>query len=392
MRSFSKMGLGAVSATTMATTTFPIVVVSVLAASLIAEFEISRAQLGLLITAFGLVGALFSPVCGRLTDRFGAVRSTTLTMIAGAITLVAIAFSPTYAVLIGAALLGGFPNGWGNPSTNALIADNVEVGSRGVVTGVKQSGVQAGIFLGGLLLPVFAVWWNWRVAVLIFLALPIGGLLGMIGRKDTERERPHTTVLTEGKLPTSINWIAAYGLMSGLATSAMIAFLPLFAEEDQLWSETMAGLILAAVGFTGIFSRIVWSRWAERSLGHGRTLRILAWMTTVTSVLLGLASLGTFPSWVLVPAAFLFGAGAMAWNAVGMVAVMEIAPTHLVGKGTGVVLLGFLFGHAIGPPLMGWSVDTFGTYTLGWLATGVLMASSAALALRIPDGGRVAVR
>lgn len=392
MRSFSKMGLGAVSATTMATTTFPIVVVSVLAASLIAEFEISRAQLGLLITAFGLVGALLSPVCGRLTDRFGAVRSTTLTMIAGAVTLVAIAFSPTYAVLIGAALLGGFPNGWGNPSTNALIADNVEVGSRGVVTGVKQSGVQAGIFLGGLLLPLFAVWWNWRVAVLIFLAMPIGGLLGMIGRKDTERDRPRTTVLTEGKLPTSINWIAAYGLVSGLATSAMIAFLPLFAEEDQLWSETMAGTILAAVGFTGIFSRIVWSRWAERSLGHGRTLRILAWMTTVTSVLLALASLGTFPSWVLVPAAFLFGAGAMAWNAVGMVAVMEIAPTHLVGKGTGVVLLGFLFGHAIGPPMMGWSVDTLGTYTLGWLATGVLMATSAVLALRIPDGGRVAVR
>ena len=392
MRSFSRMGLGAVSATTMATTTFPIVVVSVLAASLIAEFEISRAQLGLLITAFGLVGALLSPVCGRLTDRFGAVRSTTLTMIAGAVTLVAIAFSPTYAVLIGAALLGGFPNGWGNPSTNALIADNVEVGSRGVVTGVKQSGVQAGIFLGGLLLPLFAVWWNWRVAVLVFLAMPIGGLLGMIGRKDTERDRPRTTVLTEGKLPTSINWIAAYGLVSGLATSAMIAFLPLFAEEDQLWSETMAGTILAAVGFTGIFSRIVWSRWAERSLGHGRTLRILAWMTTLTSVLLALASLGAFPSWVLVPAAFLFGAGAMAWNAVGMVAVMEIAPTHLVGKGTGVVLFGFLFGHAIGPPMMGWSVDTFGTYTLGWLATGVLMATSAVLAFRIPDGGRVAVR
>jgi MFS family permease len=338
------------------------------------------------------VGALLSPVCGRLTDRFGAVRSTTLTMIAGAVTLVAVAFSPTYAVLIGAALLGGFPNGWGNPSTNALIADNVEVGSRGVVTGVKQSGVQAGIFLGGLLLPIFAVWWNWRVAVLIFIAMPIGGLLGMIGRKDTERDRPRTTVLTEGKLPTSINWIAAYGMVSGLATSALIAFLPLFAEEDQLWSETMAGIILAAVGFTGIFSRIIWSRWAEQSLGHGRTLRILAWMTTVTSVLLALASLGTFPSWVLVPAAFLFGAGAMAWNAVGMVAVMEIAPTHLVGKGTGVVLLGFLFGHAIGPPMMGWSVDTFGTYTLGWLATGVLMATSALLALRIPDGGRVAVR
>lgn len=392
MRSFSKAGLGAVAAITMATTTFPIIVASVLAAPLIDEFDISRAQLGLLVTAFGLVGAAMSPVCGRLTDRFGAVRSTTLTLLAGAFTLTALALSPTYMVLIGAALLSGFPNGWGNPATNALVADNIAVGSRGVVTGVKQSGVQIGTFLGGLLLPVFTAWWNWRVAVLMFLAMPLGGLIGMIGRKDTERHETTMTVLAEGKLPTSINWIAAYGLISGFATSALIAFLPLFAEEDQLWSETMAGTILAAVGLTGIFSRVFWSRWSERSLGHGRTLRILAWITVFTSILLALASLGALPSWVLVPAAFLFGAGAIAWNAVGMVAVMEIAPPHLVGKGTGVVLLGFLFGHAIGPPLMGWSVDALGTYTPGWLATGVLMALSAIVALRIPDGGRVAVQ
>ncbi len=392
MRSFSKAGLGAVSATTMATTTFPIIVASVLAASLIDEFEISRAQVGFLTTASTMIGAFLSPLGGRLTDSLGAVKSTTLTLLAGGITLTAIALSPTYAVLIGAALLSGFPNAWGNPATNALVADNVAVGSRGVVTGVKQSGVQVGTFLGGLLLPVFAAWWNWRVAVLMFLAMPVGGLIGMIGRKDTERHETTMSVLAEGKLPTSINWIAAYGLISGFATSALIAFLPLFAEEDQLWSETMAGTILAAVGLTGIFSRVFWSRWSERSLGHGRTLRILAWMTMFTSILLALASLGALPSWVLVPAAFLFGAGAIAWNAVGMVAVMEIAPPHLLGKGTGVVLLGFLFGHSIGPPLMGWSVDTLGTYTPGWLATGALMALSAILALRIPEGGRVAVQ
>lgn len=392
MRSFSKKGLSAVSAITMATTTFPIIMVSVLAAPLIDEFDISRAQLGLLVTAFGLVGAAMSPVCGTLTDRFGAVRSTTLTLLAGAFTLTALALSPTYAVLIGAALLSGFPNGWGNPATNALVAENVAVGSRGVVTGVKQSGVQIGTFLGGLLLPVFTAWWNWRVAVLLFLAMPLGGLIGMIGRKDTERQEVSMTVLAEGRLPASINWIAAYGLISGFATSALITFLPLFAEEDQLWSETMAGTILAAVGLTGIFSRVLWSRWSERSLGHGRTLRILAWMTMTTSILLALASVGVLPSWVLVPAAFLFGAGAIAWNAVGMLAVMELAPPHLIGKGTGVVLLGFLFGHSIGPPLMGWSVDTLGTYTPGWLATGVLMAISTILALRIPEGGRVAVQ
>lgn len=391
MRSFSKVGLGAVTATTMATSTFPIIVASVLAAQLLEEFDIGRTQVGLLVTASGLVGALVSPVLGKLTDRLGAVKSTIWTLAGSAVTLTALALSPDYAFLLGAAILTGVPNGWGNSATNALIVDNVAAGLRGVVTGVKQSGVQIGTFLGGLLLPVFTVWWNWRVAVLIFLAMPAGGLLAMMGRKDVERHESRSTVLEGGRLPSSVTWIAIYGFASGLGSSAIIGFLPLFAEEDQLWSKPAAGTILATVGLTGIVGRILWSRWSERSLGHGRTLRILAWMTTGTSVLLALASMGIAPSWVLVPAAILLGGGAVAWNAVGMLAVMEISPPGLVGKGTGAVLFGFLFGLALGPPLMGYSVDTLGTYTPGWLATAVLMAISGLIAFRIPKGGTIAV-
>jgi predicted MFS family arabinose efflux permease len=68
MRSFSKLGLGAVTAATMATSTFAIVVSSVLAVQLIDEFEISRAQIGILALANGIVGAFASPLFGRITD------------------------------------------------------------------------------------------------------------------------------------------------------------------------------------------------------------------------------------------------------------------------------------------------------------------------------------
>lgn len=390
MRSFSKVGLGAVTATTMATSTFPIIVASVLAAQLLEEFDIGRTQVGLLVTASGLVGALVSPALGKLTDRLGAVRSMVWTLAGSAVTLTALALSPDYGFLFAAAVLTGLPNGWGNSATNALIVDNVATGVRGVVTGVKQSGVQIGTFLGGLLLPVFTVWWNWRVAVLIFLAMPAGGLLAMIGRKDPNHHESRGTILSGGKLPTSVTWIAIYGFASGLGSSAIIGFLPLFAEEDQLWSKPAAGTILAIVGLTGVVGRILWSRWSERSLGHGRTLRILAWMTTATSVLLALASVGFAPSWVLVPAAILLGGGAVAWNAVGMLAVMEISPPGLVGKGTGAVLFGFLFGLALGPPLMGYSVDVLGTYTPGWLATAALMTISGLIAFKVPDGVTIA--
>lgn len=388
MRSLSRVGLGAVAAATMATATFPIIVASVLAAELLEQFEVSRAQIGLLVTASGIVGAISSPPFGRLTDRLGSVTSTRGVLLGGLLTIAALASSPNYGVLVGAALVSGLPNGWGNPATNALIVDNVPVGSRGLVTGVKQSGVQVGTFLGGLLLPVFTALWNWRVAVLIFLAMPLSGLVGMFGVSGSDRKPAHVE-WTSTPLPSSVRWIAAYGSISGLATSAIIGFLPLFAEEDQLWSGPAAGSLIAVVGVAGIVARILWPRASERTIGHGRTLQILSGMTTLTALLLGLAALGVVDSWVLIPAALLLGGGAVAWNAVGMLAVMEFSPQGMVGKGTGLVLAGFLLGLAVGPPIMGFSVDTLGSYVPGWLATASLLAGSALIAFRIPAGSTI---
>lgn len=391
MRSFSRFGLGAVTAATMATSTFPIIVVSVLAAHLIDEFEISRAEVGFLVTATGLVGALASPLFGRVTDRLGSVKSVVGTLVAGGLTLTALALSPSYGVLVGAAVLTGFPNGWGNPSTNALIVDNVPAGARGVITGIKQSGVQIGTFLGGLLLPVFAGWWSWRVAVLVFLAMPVAGLIGMVGRRESEHRETRDPGV-DGTLPKSVRWVAVYGFISGLASSAIIAFVPLFANEDLGWSEEAAGTMIALMGLTGIVARVAWPRLSERSLGHGRTLRILAVLSVLSAVLLALSSIEVVGGWVLPVAVFLLGAGAVAWNAVGMLAVMDFSPSGLVGKGTGLVLFGFLLGLAIGPPLMGFSVDYLGSYTPGWIVTGALMALSAFIAVRVPAGITLADR
>lgn len=391
MRSFSRFGLGAVTAATMATSTFPIIVSSVLAAQLIEEFGISRAEVGFLVTATGLVGALASPVFGRITDRLGSVKSVVGTLALGGLTLTALALAPTYGVLVGAAILTGFPNGWGNPSTNSLIVDNVPPGARGVITGIKQSGVQIGTFLGGLLLPVFAGWWTWRVAVLVFLAMPIGGLLGMIGRQESEHREKHDA-RAAGALPIAVRWVAFYGFISGLASSAIIGFIPLFANEDLGWSEEAAGTMIALMGLTGIVARVAWPRLSERSLGHGRTLQILAVLSVLSAGLLALSSVDVVGGWVLPPAVLLLGAGAIAWNAVGMLAVMDFSPSGLVGRGTGLVLFGFLFGLAMGPPLMGFSVDELGTYTPGWVVTGVLMALSGLIAIRIPAGVTLADR
>lgn len=386
MRSFTKVSLGGVTSLVMAISTFQLTVFSVLAAELIAEFEISRAQLGMLATASGVVGALSAPYWGRVTDRIGSYRATTTVLALGAVTLLGVSAAPTYALLLVASLATGVPNGWCNPATNSLIVDTVAVGSRGIVTGVKQSGVQLGTFLGGALLPVLALAWGWRWAVAVFVVLPLAGLAGMIGRRPPNHHE-RVSVWTQGKLPKSVWWIAVYGTISGIATSAMFAFVPLFAEEDQLWTPRAAGALLAVTGALGIAARVFWSSAAERRLGHGRTLRILALLSTAAALLLTLAALDVLESWVMIPAAVLFAAGSISWNAVGMLAVMEFSPANIVGKGTGIVLLGFLLGYGLGSPIMGYSVDALGTYAPGWIGAALLLAVAAVIAGRVPQGG-----
>jgi MFS family permease len=134
----------------------------------------------------------------------------------------------------------------------------------------------------------------------------------------------------------------------------------------------------------------MWPRLSERWFGHSLTLRILSVMTFFTAIILTLASLDVLPGWTLVPAALLLGGGAVAWNAVGMLAVMDLSPKGAVGKGTGLVLFGFLSGLALGPPLMGLSVDLLDTYTVGWVSAALILVVAATISFRVPSGTTLA--
>jgi predicted MFS family arabinose efflux permease len=389
MRPFSRFSLAAVAATAMGVATFGQSAFGVLASNLIEEFEVERWQIGILVSASGFTGAALSPIFGRVTDRVGSVRSTVGVMVLAMIAMTLVLSAPTYIVLFAGALIFGFPNGWTNPATNALIVDNVPPGARGVVTGIKQSGVQIGAFLGGILLPLISSISNWRFALASFLVLPVAGLVGMWRRPGVERSAS-TRGSTRTPVPSVVRWVAVYGTVTGLGVSGIVTFLPLFAEEDQGWSTSQAGLLIAGVGLVAIASRIIWGSASERWLGHGRTLRLLAVLSTLAAALLALASADAVPSWVLVPAALLFGAGASSWNAVGMLVVMDYSLPELVGRGTGLAMLGFLSGVGLGAPLMGLSVDRFGVYTPGWLVLATLFAISAVVAGMIHRTGTLA--
>src|SRR5207302_7706378 len=86
-----------------------------------------------------------------------------------------------YSGLVAGAAVFGISVAFGNPATNQLAARGVTPGRHGLVTGVKQSGVQIGAFLAGLVLPALAGAAGWRAA-LGGCALVGAVGLGLIGR------------------------------------------------------------------------------------------------------------------------------------------------------------------------------------------------------------------
>ena len=374
-------------AAAMAVATFAGPAFAILARFIIDDLGLTRAELGWIVAAFSAVGALASPSRGRVTDIIGGRRTLAAIFLLSGLGMLAISASPGYSWLLAAAVLTGLGQASANPGTNKLISVHIPLGGRGAVTGLKQSGVQIGVFLGGLLLPAGALAWGWRTTLAIAGALSIltlGAVRLVIPPDVQHRELPGPPAGTVWTPP--IIWLTLYGFLMGAAGGAVNTYIPLYGEEAIGLTVTTAGLVAGVAGLTAFFSRIWWARHSERS---GDYVRALTWIAGLSVLFVGaLIAAETGGAWLLWVGALGIGASATAWNAVGMLAVMVFAGRERSGGASGVVLLGFLAGLGLGPPAFGWSVDQLDSYTPGLIAalsTFLIATLLAARWRRTPD-------
>ncbi len=360
------------------------------------DLEISRTALGSLTTVMYGVGAVLSPVAGPLVDRFGGRRSLVVSFASGALGVgVAAAAGRHYSGLVAGAAVFGISVAFGNPATNQLAAGTVRPGRHGIVTGVKQSGVQVGAFLAGLVLPGVAGAAGWRAALGSCALLGAAGLAltrRYVPRPSADEERADGGGEAAGRaadggpsktlgrrLDRAVNRLAVYALLMGFGVGAVGAYLPLYAVEELGFSRARAGLAAALVGLVGIGARVGWGRRQDRTTKPViRSLGGLAVGSVVASATMWAgASLGSGLLWA---GAALFGATAVAWNALGMLSIVRDVDVSVAGRASGRVLLGFYVGFLIGPVTFGWAVDHRG-YGAGWAAVTAGFALASALTL-----------
>lgn len=358
---------GLAAAMAMAMGAGPLIVhaISALSPSLVPALDLTRTQYGSLGTLTFAAAAVSSLRAGRVVDTASA-RAVMLWLVTGAAgAMLAAAVAPNYPVLVVAVVASGVVQALSNPVTNRLAAQWVPSGSRGVVMGVKQSGVQMFQATTGLLLPTLAVLTGWRGAMAIAAGACLLLGLALIGRfvpAERERTRPRSA-LAGARLPAPVWWLTGFVFLTGVAMQGANFYLPLFGYEELGLPVGTAGLLVAVVGVTGIAARIAWGRVAER-LGGRVALPALA-IGGASAVTLILLSLSLHPALVWA-GAFLLGATGVAANAVVMVSVIHVVPSHAIGRASGMVALGMYLGFTAGPVSMGAVVDAVGHYSVAW--------------------------
>lgn len=361
----------------MGVATFTPASMGILATFIIDDLSISRAEFGFVLGLINVAAAVLSPFAGRVTDRIGGKKALIALFVTAGATFLILGTAFAYSMLFVGAIAGAISQATANPATNKLIAEDLPAGRRGAITGVKQSGVQAGIFLGGLTVPTMAIALGWRGAYLIVAVVPlVFAVVAAWVIPPALKVATEHRIRSRGPLPRAIWWLAGFGFLMGFS-GAVTFLVPLFAEEELGLSPVAGGVAAAVIAFVAVPGRILWSRYAERSGAFRGSLAAMAVLSVAAAGLFYLS--GAAAAWLLWPAAVLVAVGSSSWNSVGMLAVMVEAGVAATGRASGVVLFGFLTGLGIGPPIFGAIIDGTGSYDLMWLLSALAAAGSAAV-------------
>jgi predicted MFS family arabinose efflux permease len=315
-----------------------------------AEFGVSALQLGLLGTAFLWVYGILSPFSGYLADRYDRTKVVLFSLFVWSAVTWLTGHARSFPELLTARGLMGISEAAYLPAALALIADYHSPATRSRATGIHQSGLYAGIALGGVVGGWFGEFHGWRAVFSFLGALGIGyGVLLSFTLKSppVRQQQPR---LESGFLPALRELVGLRGflplfganLLGAMAYFMIYAWLPLFLFEKFQLSLTGAGFsatfyiqIASAAGIlAGGWLADRWSRANPR----GRLFTQAIGFAAAGPALFLVATTPVFG--VLIAGMLIFGLGRGFFDCNLMPVLCQVARPQLRATGYGVLNMG----------------------------------------------------
>jgi MFS family permease len=346
------------------------------------EFDLGLAGLGAVLTA-GFFGSGLSLVgAGIAVDRLGSRTAMTAATLLGAGALVAAALADTALGLAVALVVFGIGSSVVTIAGVGALFRAYPAERRAWALGVRQMAVPLGGTIGAVLVPALEALGG--VAAVLFTAAVGVALSGAVfaaaadSVRGSRQARGFRTILRAPGMQRLLVVAAFYILV----LQAVLVYAVPAARAAHL-SALAAGATFFAIQVAAGVARIVWGRIADRGAG-GRRARTLAEAGVVAAVgaLLFAAALHGGAALAL-PAAVVFGFGALGWNALVYVSAGERAPPELSGRSVAVAAT-VVFGlSALATPPLGALAEHAG-WDAFWLTTAALALAGSAVAATLP--------
>lgn len=227
-----------------------------------AEFNLDYAQAGLVVSAFSIPYALSQLPAGLITDKIGAKRMITISIVGIGICGILVGLSQSYAMMLVFLGMMGLVGGGYHPSAPPLIASTVPPNIRGKAFGFHLIGGNSSFFLAPLIGAGIASAWGWRGSFL-GLAVPtilFGIVFYFIISRTIKPRFEAAETKTSPALKQAPNWkfqlvlfLCLTAVVSALSMSST-SFIAVFAQDHFMISAAAAAAYVGLNNFGGIWA------------------------------------------------------------------------------------------------------------------------------------------
>ena len=316
-----------------------------------ADMQVEPSLIGLFVSVTAAFGLFTTLSCGNFIRRYGALRTSqiSLLVVAAGLGVTGIGWLP--AMLLAAALLG-LGATVATPASSHILARHCPPKVAPIVFSIKQTGVPVGVMLTGLILPPIAVVYGWAAAAMVAAAACclLAALLQPIRNRFDGDRNPDQ----------KLHWGDAYGTLRGVLRDASLrpmaaagfAFIGLQAVFTTFTVTYLVEIVGQSVETAGSYfglamtiaipARIVWGWVASGRVPARYLLAGFGLSMFVAVAAMGLMT-KAWPEVAIVAALLASSATAVSWHGVLLAEVARVAPEGQVAAMTGGVLA---FGNA----------------------------------------------
>jgi FSR family fosmidomycin resistance protein-like MFS transporter len=327
------------------------------------EFGVSYATLGLAVALMSGTTAVLQTPVGFLVDRHGArpyLVGGTLLM---ALSIAAMAFAPSFWVILPLAILSGVGNSVIHPADYAILAGSVSKGFMGRAFALHTFTGNLGFALAppaiAFLLAVVGLTWREALLLVGLLGVPVVAAILLQSRvlqdQPKPKGRPQGPAGRELLLSRPILLFFGFFLLSAMAGAGIQAWL--VTVLGKLWGTPVLVASSALTGYmVGATAGTLVGGWLVDRAKSGLFGMVVA-LTLAAMALLLLPGLVPLPEAVLVAVALAGGLALGTSRTPRDVMLKDASPPGEVGKVFGFVSSGLPLGSAITPVPMGFLID-----------------------------------